>query len=320
MDKTAQRQLFHDVEIDRLQIIRTYLSRAVLAENTITSYGYDWSMFTAFCDGISRPALPASPDTLGLYLTHILDGGCRIKTARRRVSAITHYHRQAGHATPNTEEVKMLLCGATRQRIEQPRQKEPLQVDQLRGIADVLRAQDTPMAARDLAILVLGFASALRRSNLVALTLDDVEYTEHGLVLRIRREKQDQAGIGRFVALPNGRDPRTCAATCLRAWLEKRGNLPGRVFTRLDRGGKGRPMDAEAIAKIVKRSVALIGMDSRLYGAHSLRAGFVTEAAEKGVSDTLIASHTGHRSIHSLRFYYRRRRLWAGNAAAMIGL
>jgi integrase len=79
-------------------------------------------------------------------------------------------------------------------------------------------------------------------------------------------------------------------------------------------------MDAEAIAKIVKRCVALIGLDPQIYGAHSLRAGFVTEAAEHGVSDTLIASHTGHRSIHSLRFYYRRRRLWSGNAAAMIGL
>ena len=79
-------------------------------------------------------------------------------------------------------------------------------------------------------------------------------------------------------------------------------------------------MDAEAVAKIVKRSVALIGLDPRLYGAHSLRAGFVTEAAEQGVSDTLIASHTGHRSVHSLRFYYRRRRLWTGNAAGMVGL
>jgi integrase len=79
-------------------------------------------------------------------------------------------------------------------------------------------------------------------------------------------------------------------------------------------------MDAEAVAKIVKRCVELIGLDPKLYGAHSLRAGFVTEAAERGVSDTLIASHTGHRSVQSLRFYFRRRRLWSGNAAMMLGL
>lgn len=317
---TAQRQLFHDVEIERLQNLRTHLSRAVLAENTITSYGYDWSMFTAFCERISRPALPASPDTLGLYVTHVLDGGCAIKTARRRVSAITHYHRQAGYPSPHSADVKLLLCGATRQRIERPRQKEPLQVEQLRSIADALRVRNTPVAARDLAILVLGFASALRRSNIVAIDVKDFEFSSRGLIITVHKEKQDQEGKGRLVALPNGSDPRTCPVVCVKEWLRHRGAAAGPLFTRLDRGGKGRPMDAEAIARIVKRSVAQIGLDPRLYGAHSMRAGFVTEAAENGVSDTLIASHTGHRSIHSLRFYYRRRRLWTGNAAAMIGL
>lgn len=317
---TAQRHLFEDVEIERLQTIRTYLSRAVLAENTITSYRYDWSMFSAFCEGINRPPLPSTPDTLGLYLTHILDRGKTIKTARRRVCAIEHYHREAGHASPYSQEVRLLLRGATRQRIERPRQKEPLQVEQLRSIADALRARDSPIAARDLAILVLGFASALRRSNIVAIDLQDIESTPQGLVIAIRKEKQDQEGRGRLVALPKGSDPRTCAASCVEAWLTHRGMQPGRLFTRLDRGGKGRPMDAEAIAKIVKRSVVLIGLDPQVYGAHSMRSGFVTEAAELGVSDTLIASHTGHRSVQSLRFYYRRRRLWTGNPAAMIGL
>ena len=319
MDTSQQANLFQ-AEIERLQKIRTYLSKAVLAANTISSYAYDWSMFAAFCKRISRPALPATPDTLGLYLTHILDAGKAIKTARRRTCAITHYHRQAGFKTPCTEEVKRLLFGATRQRIERPRQKEPLQVEQLRMIADRLRAQNTTMAARDLAILVLGFASALRRSNIVTIGLEDVEFTARGLIVTIHREKQDQEGEGRIIALPKGTDPRTDPVLCVRSWLMRRGPAPGRLFTRLDRGDVGGPMDAEAVAKIVKRSVALIGLDPRLYGAHSLRAGFVTEAAEQGVSDTLIASHTGHRSVQSLRFYYRRRRLWTGNAAGMVGL
>jgi integrase len=333
-----QRHLFHAHEIEKLQTIRTYLSQAVLAENTITSYRYDWSIFSAFCNEISRPSLPASADTLGLYIAHVLDCGKTIKTARRRICAIAHYHRKAGFASPLSEEVRSLLIGARRQRTERPAQKEPLQVEQIRAIADVLRRRDTPAAARDLAILVTGFVSALRRSNIVALNLDDVEFTDQGVVLSIRKEKQDQEGIGRYVALPKGNDPRTCVSTCLRAWLVERGNLPrssrvsrqpsrragtresDRLFTRLDRGGIGLAMDAEAVAKIVKRCVELIGLDPKLYGAHSLRAGFVTEAAERGVSDTLIASHTGHRSVQSLRFYFRRRRLWSGNAAMMLGL
>ena len=316
----AQRHLFQDAEIERLHTLQTDLSRAVLAENTTTSYRYDWSMFSAFCGQIHRPPLPATPDTLGLYLTSILEAGRTVKTARRRICAVAHYHREAGLPSPYSPEVRLLLRGAARQRLERPRQKEPLQVEQLRAIADVLQEQGTPMAARDLAILVLGFASALRRSNIVAIDVQDLDHTPQGLVIVIRREKQDQEGRGRLVALPKGSDPRTCAASCVEAWLTHRRPGPGPLFTRLDRGGAGRRMDAEAVAKIVKRSVGLIGLDSRLYGAHSLRAGFVTEAAELGVSDTLIASHTGHRSTASLRFYYRRRRLWTGNAAAMIGL
>jgi integrase len=317
----TQRQLFPPEELERLQNLRTFLSRSVLAENTITGYRYDWSMFSAFCGQAGRTPLPTTSDTVSLYITHILDHGTTIKTARRRICAIAHYHRQAGFQSPcAAPTVKTLLCGATRQRLEQPDQKEPLQIDQLRRIADILLQRDTAAAARDLAILVIGFASALRRSNIAALGLDDVEFRDEGVILTVHREKQDQEGVGRFIALPKGTDPRTCSATCLRAWLAQRGKLPGRLFTRLDRGRVGLPMDAEAIAKIVKRSVALIGLNPTRYGAHSLRAGFVTEAAENGVSDTLIASHTGHRSTQSLRFYYRRRRLWTGNAASMIGL
>jgi integrase len=316
----TQRQLFHAHEIEKLQTIRTYLSRAVLSPNTISSYRYDWSMFEEFCSEISRPSLPASADTLGLYVARILDQGKTVKTARRRVCSVKHYHQQAGLASPYTDEVRILLCGATRQRLERPAQKEPLHLEQLRAIADVLLRTDTPAAARDHAILVLGFVSALRRSNIVALDLDDVEFTGQGVILTIRREKQDQEGVGRFVALPRGADPRTCTSTSLLGWLRRRRPGPGRLFTRLDRGNAGGPMDAEAVAKIVKRSVALIGLDPKLYGAHSLRAGFVTEAAERGVSDTLIAAHTGHKSTQSLRFYYRKRRLWTGNAAAMLGL
>lgn len=318
---TAQRQLFDDTELEKLQDLRTNLSRAVHAETTLTSYRYDWSMFRAFCARFGRSALPATADTLGLYVTYILDTGLTTRTARRRVASVIHHHQQARYPTPYSDEVKQLLRGAVRQRLEKPRQKEPLQIEQIRAIAGILQERRTVVATRDVAILVIGFASALRRSNLVALGLEDTEFTHEGIVLTVHKEKQDQEGIGRLVALPKGSDPRTCPVACVEAWLAVRpGTAAGRLFTRIDRGGKGKPMDAEAIAKIVKRSVALLGLDPKRYGAHSLRAGFITEAAECGVSDTLIASHTGHRNTQSLRFYYRRRRLWAGNAAGLIGL
>jgi len=190
----------------------------------------------------------------------------------------------------------------------------------VRAIAESLIEEDTPFAIRDRAIVVVGFASALRTANLSTLALGDVEFGERGAVLHVRREKQDQEGRGRLIGLPPGDHSATCPVGALRDWIARRGGFAGPLFTRWTGGARSRPLEPERIGQVVQRCVARIGLDPREYGGHSLRAGFVTEAAERGAGELLIASQTGHRSMDVLRGYFRHSNLWKGNACAMIGL
>jgi integrase len=296
------------------------LSRGVLARNTIRGYEHDWLMFGRWCEGMKLTHLPASSETVALYLTHLLQGH-KLTTAERRASAISHYHRAAGHPSPVDVRVRGLLLGAKRIRREQPRQVRALTVDEMRTICANLSRDGAPAAIRNRALLVVGFLSALRRSNLIALTPEDVEFCPEGVILTVRKEKQDQVGRGRYIGLPHGKKPQTCPVRCLRAWLEVRGPQPGPLFTRLDQQGPGGPMKrGDAVAQVVKAAVKTLGLDPAEYGAHSLRAGFITAAAEAGVGELTIAAQTGHRDMSVLRRYIRRASVWKANAAGMIGL
>jgi integrase len=247
--------------------------------------------------------------------------GRKVTTANRRTSAIAHYHRSNGFRSPVNESVRELLVGAKRIRLERPRQVSALTVTDMRKICARLARDGSPAAIRNRAVLVIGFLSALRRCNLVALTLEDVEFCPEGLILTVRREKQDQSGRGRHIGLPKGKRKETCPVRCLEAWIDIRGAEPGPLFTRLGRGHEGKPMTkGDAIAQIVKRAAEMIGHDPDEYSGHSLRAGFISAAAEAGAGELTISAHTGHRDMNVLRRYIRRVNVFKSNAAGLIGL
>lgn len=286
------------------------------AHNTELGYSYDWRNFRRWCEGCGREPLPASVETVTLYLTDQLVSGKKVSTVTRRAAALAHMHKTGGVEWIAATAVRYLLEAAQRARRERPRQMAPLSLDHLREIAAMLGRDGTPDALRDRAVLVVGFGSALRRSSLVALLTTDVEFVPSGLIVNVRHEKQDQGGKGRLVGLPAGACADTCPVRCLRAWLEVRqGSTPGPLFT-----NRGRGMRPDAVARIVKRSVERLGLDSSEYAGHSLRAGFVTAAGEAGAGELVIAAQTGHRSMDVLRRYFRRRDLWRANACAMLGL
>lgn len=292
---------------------------APLSPLTRRGYNYDWAAFETWCAAIGRCPLSSTTDSLSLYLTFLLHHGKKVSTCRRHLASLRHHLCKHGVNILH-HELDELLDGAQRLRAETLHQMKPLKVKELRHISVALRREGTMKALRDRALLVLGFTTALRRSNLAALTLADIELSRDRLIVHVGREKQDQMGKGRLIGIPGGRNRDTCAVRCLRAWLRERGRNPGPLFFRLTPARFSQPLDGNCVLRIVKHAVKRIGLDPALYGPHSLRSGFITAAGERGLGELLIASQTGHRSTAVLRRYFRRTELFRANACALLDL
>jgi site-specific recombinase XerD len=297
------------------------LDEALLAKNTRLGYQADWRHFERFCTAQGFPSLPASTDTVALFIATRLQSGRKVSTVTRNVAAIAYQHRERGMESPSTERIREILRGARRLKGEPARQAKPLSIEHLREMAEFAVREDTAFAYRNRAIIVVGFASGLRTASLAQLQLGDVEFTEKGAVLHVRRSKGDQEGRGLLIGLPPGEKPATCPVNALKGWIERRGRFPGPLFIRFDPGfGKERALEPERIGQIVQELAVAVGLRKTEYSGHSLRAGFVTAAGEARCSELAIAAVTGHRDMATLRKYFRKVDLWRGNPAGMIGL
>ena len=308
--------------LEELRAEGSRLRRGCTAATTRYSYASDWGLFLDWCVPMKQLPLPCSPETLALYATDLLSRGHKVTTVERRCYGAAYVHKKRGLPSPFTPEVRSIIIGAQRLTGEQPRQMRPLTVAQLSEICGQLGKERTTIAIRDRAIMLLGFASALRRSNIAALLVSDIKFGAEGMTIQVRREKQDQTGRGRLIGLPRGKHVATDPCRAMEAWLALRGGGPGPLFVRLDTARpRGRSaLTPVAIWLIVKRCVRKIGLDPLLYGAHSLRAGLVTEAVERGVNELVIAAQTGHRSLACLRRYFRPQDVFRANACNSLGL
>jgi integrase len=203
-----------------------------------------------------------------------------------------------------------------------PVRKAPLRAADIRALVATL---DTSQLGgiRDRALLVVGFAGAFRRSELVALDVADVAETADDLVVTIRRSKTDQEGEGASIGLPFASDPATCPVRTLRAWLDAAGIESGAIFRHVDRHGRllGARISGRAAAERVKRACQAAGLEARRYGGHSLRAGLITSAIEGGATEHRTMRHSRHRSVHVFRTYVRDLNLLDGsNPVARVGL
>jgi integrase len=302
--------------MERLRARESALRSGLRARNTLLGYEYDWKYFTTWCKSEGLTPLPATSDTVGLYVASMIERGLVATTATRAVSAIGYRHRREGHNNPADNAVRELLDGARRMRADPPIQMKPLSVAQLAEVCGKLTGGQ-PRAVRDRAILLVGFCSALRRASLTALRLDDVDLSGGRLSIRVRREKTDQIGRGRWIGIPPAKNPNNCAVLALAGWIEARGSAEGALFTRI---GSLKHLHPDSVYRVVRRRLAEAGIDPNGYGGHSLRAGFVTAACEANVCDALIQAQTGHKSVAVLRRYFRRAELFRANAAGMIGL
>jgi integrase len=172
---------------------------------------------------------------------------------------------------------------------------------------------------RDKALILVGFFGALRRSELVGLNIEDVEFTPEGAILTIRKSKTDQEGRGRAVAIPYAKRTDLCPVRALQAYLKALGRTEGPLFVSMHKSQyTQKRLSAYAVALIVKDYADRLGLDPRLFGGHSLRAGFATTAALIGATEDEIALQTGHKSMTVLRGYIRRASLFERNAATRI--
>lgn len=302
------------VRSDLVDKARDYAAQA-RTESTRRAYRSDWRAFSAWCEAEGLEALPASPETVALYLT-ARAGSCKPSTLSRALAAISEAHRAAGAASPRSSgPVKAVLQGIRRAKGTAPAQKAPLSTGELRAMLAGL--PEGLLGLRDRALLLVGFAGAFRRSELVALAVEDVAQVEDGLEITLRRSKTDQEGQGRKVGVPFGSSPASCPVRALRAWVEAAGIASGPVFRSVDRHGHlGETLSPAAVALVVKRSASAAGLEASTVAGHSLRAGLATAAAKAGRSERAIMRQTGHRSSAMVRRYIRDAELFSENAAA----
>lgn len=306
---------------------------AARAANTVRGYRADWTDFTTWCDTAGHQPLPADPATLTGYLTHLAGRGLKVGTLSRRLSAITFAHAVHDVADPTTNaRVLAVWEGIRRTHTTPPAQAAPLMPPQLYDVLDACpttrtwatRDPEPDLAGlRDRALLLVGFVTALRRSELAALDLAHLAEHPRGLVLSIPRSKTNQTGAQpELVVVPHGTNPHRCPVTALNAWLDAADITDGPVFRPVSKGNRPLPrrLHPESVNTLVRNAIQRSGTDASGYSAHSLRAGFVTHAHLRGATDRAIAHQTRHRSLATLGGYVRIHHAWTDNAATQLGL
>lgn len=286
-------------EADALRI-RTAIA-ANHAETTLTVYACAWRQWEAWCLGRNLESLPGSPAAVCAYLTERAAQGISFATLEVACCAVAHQHRSHGLEDPTRREAVRQVRRGLRRTLGTAarRQAHPLSAAEIRRIVtDIDRT--AAQGARDAALILLGFASALRRSELAALTLTDVETKPAGLLLRIRHSKTDQDGRGQVVGVAYGQHTETDPIAALGTWLAHRGTHPGSLFTSMRGGLNPAPISGNAISLMLRARAAAVGLPSERITGHSLRAGHATTAALAGVGVERIAAQTRHRRIDVL--------------------
>lgn len=297
---------------------KEYVAQAK-ASNTLRAYRSDWQDFCAWCAGHGLPALPAPEETVALYLTD-LAGRAKAATLQRRLSSIAQAHKAAGFPSPTKGRVSLVFAGIRRAKGTAQIGKAPVLVADIRKMVATLGAD--MIGKRDRALLLVGFAAALRRSELVGLDAGDVDFTDEGLIVTLRRSKTDQEGAGQRIGVPYGSTPATCPVRSLKAWMDAAGIASGPIFRPTRRSGEvlSERLSDRAVARVVQRCAERAGLDPTKYAGHSLRAGLATSAAQAGAPERVIMAQTRHKSLPMVRRYIREGSLFRDNAAAVVGL
>jgi site-specific recombinase XerD len=297
-------------------------AQAADAPNTRRAYASQWRLFDQWCRARGLSPLPAEPAALALFVTERADTGSSVSTINQGVAAVAQRHARAKLASPTeSPEVRLVMQGIRKRLGTAKKRAAPVVPDALRRMSQAVL--DSPIGLRDRALMLVGFAGALRRHELVDLDARDVEFTEDGLLVTLRRSKTDQEGAGAVVAVPYGSDRATCPVRSLRAWLDASAITEGAIF----RGYRGKQMSAKRldgrdVARILQKIARRADVSLDGLSGHSLRAGLGTTAAKQGKRLEVIQKHMRHKRLEQTLEYVRQARAFDedDNAASGIGL
>ena len=272
------------------------------ANNTLRAYQSDFRDFSAFCAKNGFSSLPTQPKIVALYITH-LSKSSKFSTLKRRIASISVLHKLKGHYLDTKHPIIMEnLHGIKRTLGTRQKAKKPILINDLKLI---IKAIDEDKI-RDKALILIGFSGGFRRSELVNIHYDDIEFVTEGVKILIKRSKTDQTGEGSVKAIPYFDNQEFCPVVALKNYVSKKfsNTNEGRIFNISDK----------SVALIIKRYAEKAGLDSSKYAGHSLRSGFATTAAEFGAEERNIMAMTGHKTTQMVRRYIQEANLFKNNA------
>ena len=276
------------------------------SSNTLRAYQSDYKDFSIFCTKNGFQAMPTEPKILSLYITHLASYS-KFSTLKRRLASISIIHKTKGHYIDTKHPIIVEnLMGIKRTNGSNQKGKKPLLINDLKLLIKAIdeSKEKNIRKIRDKALVLIGFSGGFRRSELVDIEYEDIEFVEEGVKIFVKRSKTDQSGEGMTKAIPYFDNINFCPVKALNKWVLEAQLKDGKIFNISDK----------SVALIIKKYANYAGLDAHRYAGHSLRSGFATSTAESGAEERNIMAMTGHKSTEMVRRYIKEANLFKNNA------
>ena len=297
-------ELISDLKSLELETIKNLKNSK--SSNTLRAYQSDFNDFSLFCSKNGFQAMPTQPKIIALYITH-LSAFSKYSTLKRRLASISILHKTKGHYIDTKHPIIMEnLMGIKRTNGSNQKGKKPLLINDLKTLIEVIdeSKEKDKRKVRDKALLLIGFSGGFRRSELVNIEYNDVEFVSEGVKIYVKKSKTDQSGEGMTKAIPHFDNKKFCPVKALKKWIEIIDFKKDKIFNISDKN----------VALIIKKYAYKAGLDGYKYAGHSLRSGFATSTAESGAEERNIMAMTGHKSTEMVRRYIKEANLFKNNA------
>ena len=313
---TTDLKILHEATLENLKSSK--------ANNTLRAYKSDFKDFGTFCSKHGLSSLPTEPKIVSLYLTH-LSKNSKFSTLRRRLVSISMVHKLRGHYLDTKHPIIIEnLMGIRRIKGSIQKGKKPILINHLKLIINSINEKNSNEAKqfRDRALILIGFGGGFRRTELISIDYEDLEFVPEGLKITLRKSKTDQFGEGMIKGLPYFNDKKYCPVINLRKWLETSKIKSGPIFRRFSKGSNltDKRLTDQSVVLLIKEYLGLAGIENKNFAGHSLRSGFATVAADSGADERSIMAMTGHKTTQMVRRYIKEANLFKNNALNNIKL